>query len=101
MEKVKDILERIRERSPLGQRLKEGQIWLCWREVVGLQLARNAWPKEIKDKALIVEVKDSAWMQQVSFLKAQIILKLNQRLGEECIEEIHLKLERKRRKKGA
>jgi predicted nucleic acid-binding Zn ribbon protein len=49
-------------------------------------------PAAFKGKLLIVNVTDSAWLQQLWFLKKDIIGKVNGCLGEDLVEEIKFKI---------
>ena len=68
------------------------QIWSLWDSAVGEMIAENAQPAAIKDKLLIVHATSSSWVQQLQFLKKDIIKKLNAAYGKELVEEIKFKI---------
>lgn len=76
---------------PLEKRLNEGNIWLVWDKAVGKEIAAKAQPAKFRDGVLTVAVSSAPWMQQLNFLKAGMMEKLNKRLGEELVKEIYLK----------
>ncbi len=68
------------------------KILACWNAAVGDAVAQNAQPAAIKDQHLIVHVSSSPWIQELQFLKQDLILKLNQILNEERIQTITFKI---------
>ncbi|OPL12533.1 MAG: hypothetical protein AVO38_15000 [delta proteobacterium ML8_D] len=78
---VNEILEKLALRYEWGTRLSRGMIWEIWEEIVGSQVALNAWPERFTERdTLIVVVSDSIWMQQLSFQRQLFINGLNVRL---------------------
>lgn len=75
----------------LSGKLREVEIWRHWPEVVGPVVASRAQPLRIINGTLTVTVSSGPWMQELSFLKAVMKEKLNERLGGEVIREIVLR----------
>jgi len=88
---VADLLAAIFKDKPAGKRLHEGKIWLVWDMAVGEQIAAHARPVGFRDGVLNVAVDSAPWMQQLTYLKKQIVAKLNKRLGEELVIDLFLK----------
>jgi hypothetical protein len=86
------ILERTIKKLGLEAKLKESKIWEVWDDAVGAVVARNAQPESFRNRVLFVTVSSSAWMQQLQFLKEQIVEKLNQSLGKTIIKRISFRL---------
>ncbi|MEF3167766.1 MAG: DUF721 domain-containing protein [Deltaproteobacteria bacterium] len=60
------------------ERFRQGRIWEVWEEAVGERIACHAWPERVQGRdTLVVAVSDSIWMQELSFLKAEILARLN------------------------
>ncbi|MDM8551183.1 DUF721 domain-containing protein [Desulfobacterales bacterium HSG2] len=68
------------------------KIWSLWESVVGEAIAENARPAAFKEKLLLVNVSDPIWIQQLQFLKADMIAKINEALGKNLIEDIKFKV---------
>ena len=68
------------------------QVWNVWKGVVGGAVAENARPAAFKGNLLLVHVSSSPWLQQLQFLKGDIILRLNQALNQELVREIKFKI---------
>lgn len=75
----------------LADRLREAEIWRLWPEVVGKTVAARAMPLRIIKGTLTVAVSSGPWKQELTFLKAMMIEKLNSCLGGEVVKEIVLK----------
>jgi len=68
------------------------QVWNVWKEAVGSAVAANARPAAFKGDLLLVHVSSSPWLQQLQFLKSDIIIRLNQALKQELVKEIKFKI---------
>ena len=68
------------------------KIWDLWAGTVGGPIAENTRPAAFKGKILIVYVSSSTWMQQLQFLKKDIIEKVNNALGKDLVEEIKFRI---------
>lgn len=88
---VGDLLADVLRGKPAERRLKEGRIWLLWEEAVGERIASRARPVAFRDGTLTLAVASAPWMQQLNFLKAEIVNKLNALLGEPVVRDIYLK----------
>lgn len=90
-EPLQNLLAKSLEGSALGERLKDLEVWRQWEAVVGSAIARRTRPLRLTSGVLTVLVGSAPWMQQLSFMKADLRERLNQRLGGERIREIVLK----------
>lgn len=88
---VADLLTTALHGKPAEKRLREGKIWLVWEGTVGPTIAAQARPTGFRDGILTVMVASSPWMQQLTFLKRDIIVRLNSRLGSDLIKDIYLR----------
>lgn len=68
------------------------QICSLWNHAVGEVIAKNAQPAALKEKVLIVHVNSSPWIQQLQFLKREIVEKINQASEQEILEDIKFKI---------
>ena len=91
-ENVGSILERIFSTLNLGIKVKQYQIWDVWEEVVGEAIARQAQPHQTRNMVLWVTVSSSTWMQQLEFIKKQMVDRLNDRIGEKVITDIRFRI---------
>ncbi len=68
------------------------KIWALWRSAVGDAIAQNARPSGFKGSLLLINVSNSAWLQHLTFLKSEIIGKLNKALNAERVKELKFKI---------
>jgi predicted nucleic acid-binding Zn ribbon protein len=92
VEKLSSTIEKILNDRGWGAKLKEYRVFSLWQKAVGPGIARHAQPASIRGKRLTVMVDSSAWMQQLSLLKPEILSRVNDRLGTDGVESITLKL---------
>ena len=92
VEKLSSTIEKILRDRGWGAKLKEYRIYGIWEKAVGKGIARHARPTGMRGKKLTIMVDSSAWMQQLSMLKPEIMGKVNQYLREDAVESITLKL---------
>lgn len=67
-------------------------IWEIWDGAVGETIAENARPAAFKGDLLLVHVSSSVWLQQLRFIKQEIMKKVNTALGNESVREIKFKI---------
>lgn len=91
-EKVNNVLERVLGSLNLGLKVKQYRIWEVWNSVVGDAIARQAQPQQIRAMVLWVTVSSSTWMQQLEFMKRQIVERINDRIGEKVISDIRFRI---------
>lgn len=72
----------------LEKQLLEQACVSAWDEVVGERIAAAAQPEFIKDGKLFVITKSSTWANELSFLKEDIMKRLNERVGKRTVKEM-------------
>ncbi len=70
---------------------KEQELFNVWDKAVGEPISKCTRPVAVHNGRLVVAVKDSAWMQELSFMKRDIKRKLNRVLGRDVVREIRFK----------
>lgn len=59
-----------------------------WNTVVDGRVGRQTEAVKIKNRVLYVMTTSSAWAQELTFLKKEIMKKFNEKAGEEAIKDI-------------
>jgi len=85
---VSDLLESVFAGKPAQKRIREAKAWQFWEEAVGAHIASKATPAAFRDGMLTVRVSGSAWMQQLSLMKQDLIFHLNNAIGEPLVNDI-------------
>ena len=91
-EPIESILERVSTSLGLEMKVKQYQIWEVWDSVVGEAIARQARPQQVRNMILWIAVSSSTWMQQLEFMKKQIVNRLNEHIGEVVIKDIRFRI---------
>lgn len=68
------------------------RVWDVWEEAVGDAIGANTRPAAFKGELLIVNTTSSAWLQQLRFLKKDILARINQALGDGRVKDIKFKV---------
>jgi predicted nucleic acid-binding Zn ribbon protein len=87
-----NVLEGVLKASNMKTDLSLHKLWRQWAELVGPTIADNARPAAIKGKLLLVNVSSAPWMQQLQFLKNELIEKLNTALGKNAVRDIRFQI---------
>ena len=98
---VGEVLERVFNKLSLDKKLKEVKALKLWEEVTGEKISRHSSPLFVRKGNLFVRVDSSGWLTQLTYLKNEIISRLNQRLTGGSIKNIYFRVgEVKKEKKG-
>jgi hypothetical protein len=89
---IRSILEKTLKDLEIDVPLKGYSIWGAWKEIVGDSIAHQTQPRAIRNRILFIDVSHSTWIQQLQFLKAELLGKVNEFLGEPLIQDIRFKL---------
>ena len=82
METAGDVLSKW-----LGKRKKETRLQLYilrnrWAELVGERIAPRTLPQSLRDGLLTVAVVNSTWLNELSFMRAQLVQQINSFFGD-------------------
>jgi hypothetical protein len=69
------------------------EIWARWSDIVGEDLARRALPRAFYNNTLILSVATSAWLQQLTYLKAVLLERFDEEIGPDVVKDIRLNLD--------
>lgn len=82
------LLEQTLSRIGLDRRLDDYRVWQAWDEVVGRTISRNAQPVRLDGTRLVVAVKSSTWLQELSLLQRELIVRINEWMRREVVREL-------------
>lgn len=86
--RLSSLLEQTLARFGLDRRLDDYRVWQAWDEVVGRTISRNAQPVRLDGSRLIVTVRSSSWLQELSLLQRELILRINEWMKREVVREL-------------
>ena len=82
------LLDQALARFGLDRRLDDYRVWQAWDEVVGRTISRNAQPVRLDGSRLVVTVRSSTWLQELSLLQRELIVRLNEWMQREVVREL-------------
>lgn len=88
---IQGVMQQSLAELGLAERLREADIWRVWNSVVGRAVASRAQPLRIINGVLTVAVSSAPWIQELRFMTAIIMEKLNAALGGPVVSQIVLK----------
>ena len=89
---VRSVLDETLRALGIDAPIKNYSLFGAWKEIVGETIALQSQPRSLRNQILFVHVSHSTWMQQLQFLKPQLLEKLNAFLGESQIRDIRFKI---------
>lgn len=89
---VSAVLPRVLRKLHLDRAVAEQPAVAAWAEVAGEATARHARARSIEDGVLTVVVDNAGWKTQLTWLKPQLVARLNARLGRRIVRDIRLVL---------
>ncbi len=90
IEQIGPILKRFFKRLGIETQILERQIPSIWPEIVGRPIANHTKVKRVKDGFLFVKTDSPSWANELTFLKGDIIKRLNERIGKRIIKDLRL-----------
>lgn len=88
MQSVAGILPRVLRQLGLEEGILGARAVEEWPRLVGERVARHSRAVGFQDGTLRVEVEGSAWMQELGFLRRDLIRKVNQALGSNIVRDV-------------
>lgn len=101
-----DLMTNATKRFKLKDKLVIYKIWSRWEEIVGRAAAMHALPDNMFKGVLIVKVDHATWMQELGYLKKELLTKIEKffpsitfkdiRFSQGPLPKLPLRIERKR-----
>ncbi len=92
LDSIASILADIAHRLGLEAKMLECRLRREWPDIVGAQIAAHTRPDQIRFKKLYLSVRNSVWLQQLTFLKPVLIEKVNAVAGQPLVSEIVMRI---------
>jgi len=86
--RVDTVLQGVLEQHGVTRQIERHRVLELWPEIVGQQLAEVTRAKGLDEAALFVEVRSSAWLNELSMMKDAFLERVNERLEDAPIERI-------------
>lgn len=89
---IASVLSGIARRHGMEPKLLEHKLLKNWSEIAGEQIAAHTRPDQIKFKKLYLIAESSVWLQHLTFLKPELIEKINAAAGRSLITDVVLRV---------
>jgi predicted nucleic acid-binding Zn ribbon protein len=77
--RVGDLVGTLLEKKGLKEQVERTGVLIDWAAAVGEQISSVTHARAVSGGTLFVEVRSSAWMSELDFMKEEILGKLNKR----------------------
>ena len=84
------VLDRWLDRNAESKKITQFTIHERWVELVGERLAARTSPRSLRKGVLTVIVASSAWLNELSFMRADLVRQINSGLGKQLVYGIRL-----------
>jgi len=88
LQSIGEILYSTLKRRGMAAKIEENAVLKLWPKAVGRKIAIQTQPEGLRGGTLFVKTTSSIWVQQLHFMKEDILQKLNELAGKETIKEI-------------
>jgi predicted nucleic acid-binding Zn ribbon protein len=79
-------------RGAVADELAHYPLWTEWAGIVGDVIARHARPQRLRGTVLVVSVDGPDWLHELRFLRADLLARINARLGRRVVRDLYLVL---------
>jgi len=88
---LRELIDKMLRSYGLGPKLDEVKLLKCWEEVVGAMIAKHTRNIYFREGNLYVELDSAPLRQELSFAKTKLIDMLNQKMGKDLVQKLHIK----------
>lgn len=88
---ISEVIQDFLKETGLESRLKEVELINSWEEIVGTMISRRTKKIEIKNGKMTIYLQSSVVKNELMMLRESLRNSLNEKAGEEIINEIILK----------
>ncbi|OPY07528.1 MAG: hypothetical protein A4E68_01744 [Syntrophaceae bacterium PtaB.Bin095] len=93
LEKMGDILQKVLRKHRIPVQTADQGLRKTWMDAVGPKIAAYTRPEAVRRNVLFIKVANSVWMQQLHFLKQDILEKINRANAQNPIQNIFFSLD--------
>lgn len=89
---IASVLSGVARRHGMEARLLEHKLLRNWPAIAGEPIASHTRPDQIKFRKLYLVVENSVWVQHLTFLKPELIAKVNAAAGSAMITDLVMRV---------
>ncbi len=83
-----EAIDRLVDGAGMRERLDEQAIATAWPEVAGAMVARHTTRLTLRAGCLAISVDSAPLRQELTYMRAEVIARVNERLGREAVKEV-------------
>lgn len=88
--KAGDILVKTLAKLGLGDQGRRLRLYQVWHQAVGPEIAARTEPGAFSRGVLTVKATSNAWLNELTFLREEIICRLNKAVGSQMVKDLKL-----------
>jgi predicted nucleic acid-binding Zn ribbon protein len=88
LEKVGEFLGGFLERAGLKEQVRRAEVVEEWEDRVGEAIGRVTRARGVRGADMVVEVRSSAWLNELNLMKGEILRRVNEGREDALIEKI-------------
>lgn len=88
MKQLREILPHTLKNLGIAKKFNLEWAMLHWLKIVGEEIAAHAVPVAVQRNVMVVAVNNSVWMHHLSMMKEEMVVKLNDFIGEKQVLDI-------------
>lgn len=88
---IKEVLKDLVETYRLKSKLNQSKVEELWKNLMGKTVTEHTTGLRIRNQKLYVTVDSAPLRQELSYSRGDILMKLNQELGESFLKEVLIK----------
>src|SRR5438105_1419101 len=85
-----DLLRSFMKTHGFELRMQEFRLQRHWTEIIGQHIGSHTCPGALRNGKLFLLAENSVWLQQLLFLKTELLARINEALGENVIHDLVL-----------
>jgi hypothetical protein len=87
-----DVVTGLIRTQGFQSRMVEYSLQQQWSEIVGPHIGGHTYPETIRHRKLFLLAENSVWLQQLLFLKSELLSKIAGAIGEDVLTDIVLRV---------
>ncbi|MBC8277860.1 MAG: DUF721 domain-containing protein [FCB group bacterium] len=85
---IGDAIKEFLQSQGFTEKIEQADVIRMWPEIVGDKIASKTEAKRISKGMLMVKVSDSAWRNELVYMRENLRKKINSRIGKDLVKEI-------------
>jgi len=85
---IGDAIKEFLQSQGFTEKIEQADVIRMWPEIVGDKIASKTEAKRISKGILMVKVSDSAWRNELVYMRETLRKKINSRIGKDLVKDI-------------